>query len=161
MSATSISGVSFLNVDMKHCQYYAGGSDSALYTYQVSVQLKQGECLKTMESKSHTPFMDWLIDLYIDWSIDLLMDWLIFPGVKPLFKSFGNIGTWFLLIDWLIGWLCDWFQHGPVFAQIACLKQLKAVLLDCLLNWLIHWLLVEWLISVVNMVKSQLNRSLL
>ena len=108
MSATSISGVSFLNVDMKHCQYYEGGSDSALYTYQVSVQLKQGECLKTMESKSHTPFMDWLIDLYIDWSIDLLMDWLIFPGVKPLFKSFGNIGTWFWLIDWLIGWLIVW-----------------------------------------------------
>ena len=64
MSATSISGVSFLNVDMKHCQYYEGGS--ALFTYQVSVQLKQGECLKTMESKTQPPFMDWLIDLYID-----------------------------------------------------------------------------------------------
>ena len=81
--------------------------------------LNKEVCLKTMESKTHPPFMDWLIDLYIDWSIDLLMDWLIFPGVKPLFKSFGNIGTWFWLIDWLIGWLCDWFQHGPVFAQFA------------------------------------------
>ena len=138
------------------------GGQTQLFTHIKSQFSLNKENVWKQWNPNHTPHL-WigsLIYIWIDQLIYRWIDWFF----QALNHSSSHSGTLEHEFDWLIGWLCDWFQHGPVFAQFAigaCLKQLKAVLLDCLLNWLIHWLLVEWLISVVNMVKSQLNRSLL